>query len=228
MVDPGKPSFSLEQTDSPVAPPRIRCRQIADSDIEEIATLLKRGFGIRRSRRFWLRVLQRLQTRRALADLPRYGYLVEREATPVGVILQIFSTMQTGGASRTRCNVSSWYVEPAFRSVAPLLVSQALKHKDVTYLNISSAPHTRPMLEAQGYTRYSNGVFVAFAGMGPAPAPAERIRIVQADSNLDALCDPYERDLWRSMRNTAASAFGARAPHAPIPSSSDRVSSNAW
>jgi hypothetical protein len=60
-----------------------------------------------------------------------------------------------------RCNVSSWYVESAFRSHASLLISQAIKNKNVTYVNISPAMHTRPIVEAQGFSRYSDGQFVA-------------------------------------------------------------------
>ena len=57
------------------------------------------------------------------------------------------------------------YVDPAFRSYAALLVSQALKHKNVTYLNISAAPHTRRIADVHGYTRYSDGTFVAVVGL---------------------------------------------------------------
>jgi hypothetical protein len=42
-----------------------------------------------------------------------------------------------------------------------MLVSRALRHKDVTYVNVSPAPHTRPIIEAQGFARYCDGIFVA-------------------------------------------------------------------
>jgi hypothetical protein len=42
-----------------------------------------------------------------------------------------------------------------------MLVSLALKYKEVTYLNITPAPHTLPILEAQGYKRYCSGRFTA-------------------------------------------------------------------
>ena len=69
--------------------------------------------------------------------------------------------MRQAAGSTIRCNVSSWYVEPAFRTYATLLVSQALRHKNVTYLNVSAAPHTWPIIEAQGFSRYCDGIFVA-------------------------------------------------------------------
>ena len=42
-----------------------------------------------------------------------------------------------GGEASIYCNLSSWYVEPAFRNYAPMLTKIAQKNKEVTYLNIS-------------------------------------------------------------------------------------------
>ena len=76
--------------------------------------------------------------------MPKFGYLLESGGDLVGVILLIFSSIPGQDTSKIRCNVSSWYVEPAFRSHASLLISQAIKHKNVTYVNISPAMHTQP------------------------------------------------------------------------------------
>ena len=35
------------------------------------------------------------------------------------------------------------------------------RDKDATYINVSAAPHTWPIIEAQGFSRYCDGVFVA-------------------------------------------------------------------
>jgi hypothetical protein len=172
---------------------RIRSRRIEDSDVSGLVPLLTRGFRGRRPHRFWEGALDRLRHRPAVADLPKYGYLMQNDGITVGVILQIFSKIHAGGASLTRCNVSSWYVEPAFRGYAPLLVSQALKRRDVTYLNISSAPHTRMIAEAHGYTRYSDGVFVSVPSLSAAADPG--VRIISARTEPDAHFEPHERAL---------------------------------
>ena len=173
------------------AAPRIRCRPIVDADLDSIADLLKRGFGARRTREFWRRALARLQARAVPPDVPRYGYLLENDGAAVGAILLIFAT--TPGSDAVRANVSSWYVDPAFRGYAPLLVSQALKLKHVTYLNVSAAPHTWPILEAQGYRRYSSGVFVALPALQRSNAGA--VRLLPANQPPDAPHEPFERDL---------------------------------
>jgi len=172
------------------APPRIRCRQIADADLDALADLLKRGFGARRSLAFWQRALALLKSRAVPEGMPRYGYLLDNDGTPVGAIFLIFAATPGGGA--LRANVSTWYAEPAFRSYAPMLVSQALKLKDVTYMNISPARATWPILDAQGYQRYSNGIFVALAALSGAGRGA---RLLPPDARPDAPFDALERDL---------------------------------
>lgn len=136
-----------------------RCRQIGPSDLSAVADLLTRGFPAR-GPAYWRRALDRLGRRSSPPDCPKFGYLLELKGCPVGVVLTIFSSSLDGGAAPIRCNVSSWYVEPAFRPYASPLVSLALKRKDVTYTNISPAPHTRSIIEAQGFSRYSDGQFL--------------------------------------------------------------------
>jgi hypothetical protein len=181
------------------APPKVRCRQIEDGDADRVVTLLTRGFAARRPRRFWEHVVACLATRAAPPDAPRYGYLLESDGAAVGALLQICSTLPADGAgareTATRCNVSSWYVEPAFRSYAPFLVSQAVKRKSVTYLNISSAPHTRPIVEAQGYLRFSNGVFVAVPCLSR--PPDVQARVVAANAPPQAHCEAHEPGLLK-------------------------------
>jgi hypothetical protein len=128
---------------------------------------------------------------------------LENDGVAVGAILLIFAT--TPGGDAVRANVSSWYVDPAFRGYAPLLVSQALKLKQVTYLNISAAPHTWPILEAQGYRRYSNGVFVAMPAWQRANAGG--MRVLAAEQTPVAPHAPFERELLRAHAGYGCIAF---------------------
>ena len=165
---------------APSSAPRLRCREIQGGDGEAIVRLLARGFPAR-SRAEWEGVLKRLAEHPTPPGFPKYGYLLEHEGAPVGVLLLIFSALPEGTGTKLRCNVSSWYTEPAFRSQAALLASRALKHKDVTYLNITPAPHTLPILEAQNYRRYSRGVFLAVPALN---AFSPGIRIASATPDL--------------------------------------------
>jgi hypothetical protein len=177
--------------DSPKTLPRIRFRQITDSDVNDVVELLTRGFAPRRSRHFWQNVMARLAAHATPSGAPRYGYMLDNGSAPVGVILLIFSTMPTG---EVRCNASSWYVEPALRTYASMLISQALSRKDVTYLNLTSQPHTRPILDAQGYTCFARGTFIAALPLQML-ARGLRTRIVPADAMPRASFAAYERQV---------------------------------
>ena len=103
-----------------------------------------------------------------------------------------------------------------FAPTRRMLVSQALRDKDVTYLNVSSAPHTRPIIEAQGFSRYSDGIFIAVPMFdGPVRRPESRsVRCAAAAGGRFRLrrC----RRFCCSMPRMAASACGAPHPSAPI------------
>jgi hypothetical protein len=158
------------------SPQRIRSREIGPDDFSAILTLLQSGFP-RRSRDHWVVALKRLSEHSTPPGFPRYGYLLEADGVPVGVLLVIFSSMIVSGETRIRANRASWYVEPAFRSHAVLLTTHPQAHKKVTFLNITPARHTWPILEAQNYVRFCTGHFKAFAALHSGPAGA-RVKIV--------------------------------------------------
>src|SRR3984957_9745852 len=175
--------------------PEIRCRQIEQGDVAAVAELLIRGFP-NRSRQFWHRALNQLTRREPPRDLPKYGYLLETNGAVVGAILLICAEMRSGGSVTPRCNLSSWYVDPAYRTYAPLLASQALRHKEVTYLNVSAAPHTWPIIEAQGFSRYSEGIFISLPALNRAPADGP-VEVLDAKEQPTAVFDPFEQDVLR-------------------------------
>jgi hypothetical protein len=176
-------------------PAEVRSRPIAPADLEAVVRLLSEGFGHRRSRAFWQGVIERLESHVPPNGLPKYGYLLESGGRPVGAILLIFTKPGTGGdPDAIRCNISSWYVQPAFRGYASLLAAQALRHKNVTYLNVSPAPNTKPIVEAQGYTKYGNGLFIAAPVLQRRAADAAAT-IVRAGQPPNAPYQAFEQEL---------------------------------
>jgi hypothetical protein len=171
----------------------IRCREIGSADVELIVDLLTRGFRIR-TREFWVHALRRLSEHPTPPGFPKYGHLLECNGDPVGVILLIYSSIGAPGEKKIRCSVSSWYVEPAYRSYATILVSQALKHKHVTYFNITPVRSTLPLLKAQGYVRYCTGRFVAAPSLS-ARSWGARVRAVARDTRADEDLPAHEIDL---------------------------------
>jgi hypothetical protein len=193
--------------------PGIRCRQIEQGDVAAVADLLTRGFP-NRNRQFWEHALDQLTRREPPADLPKYGYLLETDGTLVGAILMICSTMQVGETSAPRCNLSSWYVEPAFRAYAPMLVSQALRHKGVTYLNVSAAPHTWPIIEAQGFSRYSDGIFISLPALNRTSG-SETVEVFDAHQQPAVGFDRFEQEiLLQHTKHGCISLWCATSDHA--------------
>ncbi|HVW75745.1 MAG TPA: hypothetical protein VHC39_19060 [Rhizomicrobium sp.] len=137
---------------------RLRCRPIADSDLDGLADLLARGFPTSR-RNHWTEGFARWRYVPAVEGVPRYGYVLDGGMGPVGVILLISSRR----GDRIIANLSSWYVEPQWRSHSTLLIAVATKLKHVTYLNASPAPHTWRTLQAQGFVPYNFGRSAVFA-----------------------------------------------------------------
>jgi hypothetical protein len=137
---------------------RPKIREISEADVEATADLLTRGF-VHRKREYWMRGLRRQGTRPLPPDAPRYGYLLEIEGVAVGCLLLIYSTRILDGVPSLCCNVSSWYVDPAYRNYAALFASMTQKRKDVTYFNVTPAHTTWPILEAQGFATYCNGLY---------------------------------------------------------------------
>jgi hypothetical protein len=148
-------------TATPVSAARVRCRQIAEADLDSVTDLLTRGFP-RTTRDYWANGFARFRSLPLIEGVPRFGYALESDGVMVGVILMIASKR----GDRIFSNLSSWYVEPAFRSHSTMLISMATKLKHVTYVNISPAPHTRVLMDAQNFRQYVFGRSAVFAMFG--------------------------------------------------------------
>jgi hypothetical protein len=180
-------------SDSPMLapPPKLHCRPIRDADIDDIVNLLTRGFP-QTGHNYWQRALEQMAAHDSPSGLPKYGQLLEHQGMPVGAILVIFSEIPTPRGPVIRGNLSSWYVDPAFRSYAGLMINAAIRQKNVTYINISPALHTRPIIEQQGFRKYTSGQFVAVPALARSPLPA---RVIPANQTPDSPFDSAEQNL---------------------------------
>ena len=137
--------------------PMLQRRIIEETDLDSVVALLAAGFPAYPAA-WWQRALERLRRRQSPAGYPRYGRLLETNGRVVGVLLTIHAEMtDVSGVPLVRCNLSSWYVESAFSGHAPLLLGAALRDKTVTFLNITPAPHTQAIIEAQGFRPFAAG-----------------------------------------------------------------------
>jgi hypothetical protein len=168
--------------------PQIRCREISEADLDRVADLLTRGFA-GRSRDYWMQGLRRQAAREVPQGYPRFGHMLDHEGLPVGVLLLLYTLRPCDGELAIHCNLSSWYVEPAFRNYAPMLTKIAQRHNEVTYLNISPATWTWPIIETQGFKSYCSGLFFSIPALSRLEA-GTRVEIVSPDAKqIEGLTD---------------------------------------
>jgi hypothetical protein len=198
-----------------VPPARVRTREILESDIGPVTCLLASGFS-RSTRNDWLHIFAGLAEHQAPAGLPKYGYLIESEGAPVGAILVISSVVTNSGVSTIRCNLSSWYVSPAYRSFAHLFISRILKNKAVTYINVSPAPHTLPLITVQGFSRYCDGQFFALS-MPFARSRDPQTKVVLVDTLPGSYFETFELDLLQTHAKYGCMSLWCTTPDRAYP-----------
>jgi hypothetical protein len=172
----------------PEPAPKIRCREITAADLDDMANLLTRGFT-GRPREYWVRGLARQTEREAPPGLPRYGYMLDCDGRAVGVLLLVCTTRVEDGQAVTRCNISSWYVEPEYRGFGVHLSVAAERHKGCTYVNVTPAPATWPIVEAMGFKRYCAGLFMAAPALSRSE-PGLRVEVVKPGERPAGLSEP--------------------------------------
>jgi hypothetical protein len=195
---------------------KLRCREISEADLDAVADLLTRGFA-GRSRHYWMQGLRRQAAREVPNGYPRFGYMLDNDGMPVGVLLLLYSSRMNGCDTAIHCNLSSWYVDPAFRNYAPLLTKIAQKNKEVTYLNISPATWTWPIIEAQGFNSYCSGLFFSLPMLSRLE-PGLTVDTISSDTRaIEGLPDP-EVELLASHARYGCLSLVCRTPTAgPFP-----------
>jgi hypothetical protein len=179
--------------------PGVQCRRIEAADLEGVASLLQEGFP-RRPRQDFVAALAHLGAWPEQDGQPRYGYVLAAGAQLVGVLLTLFSPFHQRRMGGVRCNVSCWYVQPAFRMYGALLASRLPRGPGDTIVNISPAPYTWKTIEAQGFKRLSEGVY---AGL-PAIAPKSSAATVDPLERVGTRPLDVTPDIWRMLQDHAA------------------------
>jgi len=183
---------------------KLGIREIAGEDINPVIDLLVRGFP--NPRRYWEVGLERLRTRSVAPDMPRYGYVLESDGSPVGVILLISSLRCIGGRQVLFSNLSGWYVEPSFRSHATQLLKRALINRQATFLSVSPVLHVRPIYEALGFKRFSSGQFLSVPALA-GNRRNTRSSIIKVDRFDDANLEEDERRLLDAQAGYGCISF---------------------
>lgn len=164
------------QTDRAQPSQRIRYVPITAERWADALGLLVKGFD--QPAAFWTPAL----SAPAEGEDRGHGLLMEAGGVPVGVMLWFPSRRIVDGVSQAFLNLSSWYVEDAFRPYAPMMLRQATKHRDLVYTDLTPTPSVRQMIELLGFRRVFSGRSVTMPMMNaPRWRPGARVRWLEDD-----------------------------------------------
>ena len=149
----------------------VICREITENDLDGVARLLAKGFGIH-SLADWQHACRQLLARPWPSDCARFGWMLEAEGRVVGCLLTIFTTIQIDGRSELRCSPSSWFVDEKYRGHSMRIARQGfhaseLNETELTYINSTPSPATYGMLKHLGFQPYCKGYYMAFTAATP-------------------------------------------------------------
>ena len=167
----------------------LRCREITLPDLNGVIDLLT---VYRAPREYWVGVIDRLTQHQTPEGFPKYGHMLENDGRPVGVLLQIFTARTIDGVTSIWCCGSSYYVDPRFRPYASVLLKRSTRYKGVTYLDLTSSPSRWSTLEAQGYKRIAQGVYLAIPALSRSRCKV-RVHLMVPEST--GRLDPSDADL---------------------------------
>jgi len=130
---------------------------IDGSRLPDALNLLVRGFP-RRSRDFWEQAVQRITRHNADSGQTSIGQLLVVKGVPVGVMLTLHQSRDTDGNPCRITNLSSWYVEPEHRVLAPLMLREMTRDPGSVYTDLTPSKGVARMLPQLGFKPLNVGV----------------------------------------------------------------------
>ena len=158
----------------------VNIREIGAKDLDAIHELLCEGFP-RRTPEYWRSAIQCLSERALVPECHRYGYLLEADRQPQGVLLVLNAIVD----SSIRSNLSSWYVRQPFRFLATRMVQVATRPNGGVYLDLSPAAKVLPIVKALGFKPYSDGTLFFTPRLLLSSAPGARVTDWCKEGNCD-------------------------------------------
>lgn len=131
---------------------------IDNSNLAAALDLLVRGFP-RRSRAFWERAVTQIIRYNASSEQNSIGQLLVVKGSTAGVMLTLRSQIfGTDGRPRNVTNLSSWYVEPEHRLLAPLMLREMVCDRAAVFTDLTPSKEVVRMLPAFGFKPLNAGI----------------------------------------------------------------------
>jgi len=129
---------------------------IDDARLGQALDLLERGFP-RRTRRDWEDGIERARAFNPAAN--SIGHLLVTKSKPCGVLLTLQGqSVPSDGAPFKVTNLSSWYVEPERRMLAPFMLRDIVREPGTVFTDLTPSDRILPMLPAFGFKPLNRGI----------------------------------------------------------------------
>jgi hypothetical protein len=176
-------------------PPTVR--KALAQDFERVYPLLREFHHPRLRKADYATIFQR----RWGADEDYHGYLLEDGAEVVGFLGLLFSRRLVGGKDVKFCNLSHWFVRPAYRRHSVSMLLPVLGLRGYTLTDLSAVAGVATLLEALRFVRLGSTyrLVLPFPGLRHF-LYAPRCRIVQGAARVRGLLGPHEQRLLDDHR----------------------------
>ena len=126
------------------------------------------------------------------------GFALETpDGNLVGFIATLYSLQSIGTSVVPVCNLSSWIVEPGFRSSALSLVMPVLRRPEITVTNLTSLPEVNDMFRKLGFRTLETHTRVIF----PLPRPGLPRRVACTQVDPDSLVGHHDQEILMRLRD---------------------------
>ncbi|MCQ3942860.1 MAG: hypothetical protein DPW22_06550 [Alphaproteobacteria bacterium] len=132
----------------------MNLRPVFRDNIEDALAILRRGFP-NKPARFWRDGLERLAAYQK--DRP-LGQLLHTREGDAGIILTIASENACPVRPRTVVNLSSWYMDPSVRWLAPRMLQRVISDDEVIYTDLTPTAAVSRMIGQFGFTRWNDRI----------------------------------------------------------------------
>jgi hypothetical protein len=184
------------------------CREITEQDLPAVVAMLSDGFKSF-EREVWANFCRRLAERSSPEGYPRFGWCLDDNGSIVGSIFTIHTEVRTETTPEIRCSTSSWYVDPKYRGMGMRLSRQAVKFRNVNYINPTYGEGTRPVMDVLGFKSYCSGNYLALALLSPS---AKKVRVSRYESQGDYDLTAWERKILSDHRDFGCISLVCRSP----------------
>jgi hypothetical protein len=182
-------------------------RPIDHAVVPDAIALLCRGFP-EQAQSFWeagLAEIERLHAHFDQGDAP-LGYLMSMAERDVGVLLTCRSARRRpDGSLYPVVNLSSWYVDPNFRLLAPMMLRRVVAESGSLYTDLTPSHGVARINPQLGFELWNDGMMIA-GSLPWAAMPAGTAEVLPFDAGSDAGLHPQDRDLlaWHADRGCMA------------------------